>query len=69
MDPCFKFPMIIDNRRLGESPLWPEIRDCRDADNCRNCGKCTALLKACARERGDGVEDITKKAFVSFFKG
>lgn len=69
MDPCFKFPMIIDNRRLGESPLWPEIRDCRDADNCRNCGKCTALLKACARERGDGVEDITKKEFVSFFKG
>ena len=68
LDPCYKFPMIIDNQRLGASPLWPEVRDCRDADNCTNCGKCSALLKTCARERSDGAAGMTTE-FVRFFKG
>jgi len=68
MDPCYKFPMIIDNRLLGESPLWTEVRDCRDADNCRNCGKCEALLKACSLSRGGGATGLTKE-FVGFFNG
>lgn len=68
VDPCFRFPMIIDNRALGASPLWPQVRDCADADGCRNCGKCAALLKACARKRPEGPADMTS-AFVGFFKG
>lgn len=68
MDPCYRFPMIIDNRALGDSPLWPEVRDCKDADNCRNCGKCTALLKSCSRKRPDGPADMAD-SFVRFFKG
>ena len=68
MDPCYTFPMIIDNQRLGASPLWPEVRDCREADNCTNCGKCSALLKSCARERSDTAAGMTTE-FVRFFKG
>ncbi len=68
MDPCYTFPMIIDNKALGKSPLWPEVRDCRLADNCTSCGKCTALLKEISKARpesGDGMS----AAFVQFFKG
>jgi len=68
MDPCFKFPMVIDNARLGASPLWAHVRDCRDADNCRACGKCAELLKACSLSRNDASTGMTK-AFVGFFKG
>ena len=69
MDPCYRFPMSIDNRALGESGLWPAVRDCRDADNCRRCGKCRALLEACARVRpGEGAADMSGE-FVRFFRG
>ncbi len=68
MDPFFRFPMIVDNYRLGSSPLWPEVRECRDADNCRNCGKCASLLKACSLSRFNDETGITKE-FVGFFKG
>ena len=68
MDPFFKFPKSVDNKALGESPLWPEVRDCKDADNCRNCGKCTALLKACFKDRAETSRAMAQ-TFSKFFKG
>ena len=68
MDPCYKFPMIIDNQALGASGLWPAVRDCPDANNCKSCGKCRDLLKACAKKRPDASASMTQ-AFTSFFKG
>lgn len=44
MDPVHDFPKGFDNDRFGVSPLWPEVLACRDANNCRHCGKCTALM-------------------------
>ena len=69
MDPCFTFPMAIENRALGASPLWPKVRDCPDAGHCRDCGACRALLKACSRPRADVEGDVTTHAFNQFFKG
>ena len=68
MDPFFKFPKSVDNKALGESPLWPEVRDCKDADNCRNCGKCAALLKACFKDRTE-TSGAMSQTFSKFFKG
>lgn len=46
MDPAHRLGSAIDNRRLGEAgALWEEVRGCRDADDCRHCGKCAELLK------------------------
>lgn len=45
MDPVHAFPKSFENDRLGASSLWPEVFNCRDANNCKHCGKCTALLK------------------------
>ena len=50
LDACAAFSDHLGSP-LGTSPLWPEVRDCREADNCTNCGKRSALLKSCARER------------------
>ena len=69
-DPFFSFPFPIDNATLGKSPLWPQVRDCLDAHDCRRCGKCDALLdelKRAAREK-TGDTDVSS-AFASFFKG
>jgi hypothetical protein len=49
MDPAHDFPAIVDNARLGASPLWSRVRDCPDADNCRRCGACAQLLQACSQ--------------------
>ncbi|MBQ6135982.1 MAG: hypothetical protein IJI73_01265 [Kiritimatiellae bacterium] len=69
MDPFFEFPVPIDNATLGRSPLWPVIRDCPDAHNCRRCGKCEALIQELAqradRTGGSGVAH----SFARFFKG
>lgn len=69
MDPFFEFPVPIDNATLGRSPLWPAIRDCPDAHNCRRCGKCEALIQELAqradRTGGSGVAH----SFARFFKG
>ena len=68
-DPFFKFPFSIDNATLERSSLWPAVRDCPDAHNCRSCGKCDALLselKFCAK-RIDG-SGLTR-SFADFFKG
>ena len=46
MDPAHAFPKVFDNRRFDESEgLWREVRNCHDANNCRHCGKCGALMK------------------------
>ena len=68
MDPFYRFPKSIDNQSLGESPLWPEVRDCAHADNCRICGKCAELYKAVAKDRADANRDMTG-TFKEFFKG
>lgn len=67
VDPCYKFPGIFDNKSFDKTPLWPQVRDCPDADNCKNCGKCTELLKQVFKKRGDAVEMSSE--FKKFFKG
>ena len=67
VDPCFSFPGIFDNRSLGESPLWPEVRDCLSADNCCRCGKCAELMKSVYKMRDREVDFGSK--FKEFFKG
>ncbi len=67
-DPFFRFPMGIDNRALGASPLWPLVRDCRDVDNCCRCGRCTELLQAVSMPR-EANGDTVEKAFRGFFRG
>ena len=44
MDPVPKLPKIFDNKAFDRAPLWPEVRDCPHAADCRHCGKCTALM-------------------------
>ncbi|MGN0832020.1 MAG: hypothetical protein ACI4RD_00045 [Kiritimatiellia bacterium] len=68
MDPCYRFPKAMDNQSLGASPLWPEVRDCRDADNCRHCGKCTELLQAVFKDHPAPGADM-KQTFTAFFRG
>ena len=67
-DPCFTFPVKIDNKALGASPLWEEVRDCPHASDCQNCGKCAALFKAVAQPR-EGADGCLTKEFLNFFKG
>ena len=68
MDPFYRFPKSIDNKSLGASPLWPHVRDCVHADNCRNCGTCAELFKAVAKDRAETGLDLTG-TFKGFFKG
>ncbi len=45
MDACHKFPRSFDNRRFDRAkPLWEAVRGCRDANDCRHCGRCAALM-------------------------
>ena len=45
MDPAHVFPKSFDNVALGRSAAWPGVRDCPDANDCRHCGKCAALME------------------------
>ena len=45
MDPAHRFPKSFDNASFSASPLWPEVLACPDANDCRHCGKCSALMK------------------------
>lgn len=45
MDPAHAFPKSFDNDSFSRSSLWPEVRNCREANDCRHCGKCAALMK------------------------
>ena len=67
-DPFFRFPTTIDNDALGASPLWPAVRDCADANHCRDCGRCATLLKDVAKPR-DAAGATVAEAFQGFFKG
>ena len=69
MDPFFDFPVPIDNATLGKSALWPAIRDCPDAHNCRRCGKCDALMDELSRRSGRIGESAVAQTFAGFFKG
>ena len=44
MDPAHDFPKGFDNDRFGKSLIWPSVLGCRDANSCRHCGKCAALM-------------------------
>ena len=44
MDPAHAFPKRFDNRAFDRSALWPEVLACPHANDCRHCGRCTALL-------------------------
>ena len=63
-DPCFTFPHRVDN---VASPLWPEVRDCKIANDCTHCGKCAALAKAVFRSRESSSDLVAD--FKGFFKG
>jgi len=67
-DPFFHFPQTIDNAALGASPLWPSVRDCKDAGHCRRCGRCAELLKEVSKARKDDGNSV-EKVFKGFFKG
>ena len=56
---------------LGASALWPEVRSCLDANDCRHCGRCTALLGEVFRPRAAGEHAGTHaaSAFTRFYKG
>jgi len=46
MDPAFEFPGSFDNAAFDRAgALWREVRGCAHADDCRHCGKCSALMK------------------------
>ena len=68
-DPFFDFSVSVDNAALGASPLWPEVRDCPDAQDCRRCGKCDALLEELKAKSALKPAASTSAAFVNFFKG
>lgn len=44
MDPVHRFPKSFDNDRFGRSLLWSPVLNCRQANDCRHCGKCSALM-------------------------
>ena len=45
MDACHTFPKSFDNRRFDQDrELWASVRGCRDANDCRHCGRCAELL-------------------------
>ncbi len=46
MDPSYPFPRRFAGEAFAESEgLWREVRGCKDADDCRHCGKCAALME------------------------
>ena len=51
MDPAHAFPKSFDNDRFGRSLLWPSVLNCREANNCKHCGRCTALMGEVFREQ------------------
>ena len=64
MDPSYPFPGAFDNAALGASALWPQVRDCADANDCRHCGRCAALFKEAFRPGGGGTADFSR-----FYRG
>ncbi len=46
MDPAHAFPKSFDNRSFDAAEdLWRDVRNCPDANDCRHCGRCSALMK------------------------
>ena len=68
-DPFFDFPFSVDNAALGSSPLWPEVRDCPDAHDCKRCGKCDRLLSELKEKSASKPGGNTAASFEAFFKG
>ena len=44
MDPAHAFPKSFDNDSFGKSLIWPNVLNCREANNCSHCGKCSTLM-------------------------
>jgi len=46
MDPAIEFPKAFDNAAFDRAgSLWREVRGCADANDCRHCGRCAALME------------------------
>ena len=45
MDPAHAFGKTFDNASFSKSLIWPLVLNCRDANSCKHCGKCAALMK------------------------
>ena len=45
MDPAHAFAKGFDNKSFSKSLFWEQVLHCRDANNCKHCGKCAALMK------------------------
>lgn len=46
MDPVNPFPKPFRNEAFDENEdLWHAVRNCKDANNCRHCGRCTELYR------------------------
>ena len=53
MDVCHVFPKVFDNAAFDASgDLWREVRGCRDANDCRHCGRCAQLMGRVWKEDG-----------------
>ena len=49
MDPVNPFPKPFSNEAFDENEdLWHAVRNCKDANNCRHCGRCTELYRRVA---------------------
>ena len=68
VDPFYRFPMIIDNKALGASKLWPLLRDAVDPTGPEGEELSRRLLAEVSRPRQDGAGALGK-AFGDFFKG
>ena len=45
MDATHVFAKRFDNASFSRSLLWESVLHCRDANNCKHCGRCAALMK------------------------
>ncbi len=68
VDPFYKFPMIIDNKALGASKLWPRLRDAEDTSGPEMDALARELLAEVSRPRESAAESVGS-CFGSFFKG
>lgn len=50
MDPAHAFPISFDNKSFDQTSLWHEVEHCKDANDCRHCGKCQMLFKQVTKQ-------------------
>ena len=46
MDARHVFPKSFDNKAFGKAAeMWNDVRECTFANDCRHCGRCSAMMK------------------------